>query len=111
MAAPQIAAAAALVMKKFPHLSPQKIVEHLCDSSDQQPNLTNKIQSGRLNLQKALSTAPTLLDTRFEIEQKENQRLLEQERKLSLDKKMKQQKETVDEKPIKKKKKSTFSKK
>ncbi|MEI6416843.1 MAG: S8 family serine peptidase, partial [Verrucomicrobiota bacterium] len=101
MAAPQVAAAAALMMRKFSdlNLSPQKIVEHLGDTareikdpelytdSDGEEHELN-IQSGHLDLATALEQEPDGVQTRLELETEENQKQFEEEQNLSQSKKI-----------------------
>lgn len=91
MAAPQVAAAAAWVMRKFNNLSPQKIVEHLEETANKE-DPTIAVASGRLDLARALSKEPTCLKTKEKIDTEETEKLLEEAKRLSLEKKMEKQK-------------------
>lgn len=87
MAAPLATGAVALIMKKFPDLSPQKVVEHLYVHADTVEPPKIKVQSGRLDLAKALAVEPTSLKTDLETELDEDQKKFEEEKELSIKKK------------------------
>ena len=69
-ACPIVAGAAALVMKKYPELSPEQVAEVLRASCDDitpllPPQLANKFGSGRLNLYRAVTQGPAIRSARM----------------------------------------------
>ena len=62
MAAPCVAGAAALILAKFPHLTPQQVINRILGTVDKVPDFASKcVTGGRLNLARALSGGFTML--------------------------------------------------
>lgn len=63
MAAPFVTGALALMKAEFPTASYQELINHLIETTDPLPSLYGKMIGGRLNLARALKTAPTPMTT------------------------------------------------
>ena len=89
MAAPHVAAVLALMRIKFPELSCEKLIDHLCQQANTTKPPEIKVQYGRLHLTSAL-IEPTSTKTNLQEEQEENNRKSKDDRLLSLQKKQNQ---------------------
>jgi subtilisin family serine protease len=59
MAAPQVSGAAALLLSKFPGESASQIRQRLLTGADRPSGLLGKVQTGRLNVARAMGVAPS----------------------------------------------------